>query len=149
MFHTQKEPPPFGCSIYFHHVSLAPTPIPKESTEAEDIPCGLHPATYTTAAGGSAGAGAGIVDPEYGHTSGIVSVVAIPTPKEGGGDAMGMGGMLALRESNSFQVDLPPNPLCQPAARGVGVMLYFQGVKRNPSGMVYIEPPLSLQIAAQ
>lgn len=113
-----------------------------------DLQCGLHPATYSTAAGGSAGVGAGILDPEYGHTSGIVSVVAIPTPKEGGGDAMGMGGMLSLGESNSFQVGPPRLTPHQPAARGVSVMLRFPGAKCN-SILFFTAAPLTLQYTVQ
>ncbi|CAM9597264.1 unnamed protein product, partial [Laminaria digitata] len=77
----------------------------KEEARELGLLCGLRPPTYTTAGGGGGGGGdTGTPDPGHGHTSAVVSVVPIPVP-EGGVDAGGgMGGMMSLGETNSFQV---------------------------------------------
>lgn len=67
--------------------------------------CGLRAPTYTTARGkGGGGNSGGLSEHGCGHTSGIVSVVAIPTADDEGDGRGGIGEMLSFQDSNSFQV---------------------------------------------
>ncbi|CAB1117592.1 unnamed protein product [Ectocarpus sp. CCAP 1310/34] len=69
--------------------------------------CGIRAPTYITAGGDSRGEDRALSEAGYGHSSKIVSVVAIPSPTGGvgmDGGGGGIGGMISLGDACSFQV---------------------------------------------
>ncbi|CAM9816841.1 unnamed protein product [Ectocarpus sp. 6 AP-2014] len=95
-----------GCLLLWDLRERASEGRAAESREL-GLHCGIRAPTYITAGGDGRGEDGGLSKAGYGHSSKVVSVVAIPSPTGGvgmDGGGGGIGGMVSLGDACSFQV---------------------------------------------